>query len=681
MKNIRRKNRKRPEPLLDAERKKDTGVTKLAPRDDNELDGYKKRALYASFVVIFFFAVIISRLWYLQIQQGDHYSKMADSNRVRYLEVAAPRGNIVDRYGREIVTNRPSFNVVWVREDNKIDDEWLKKVTRILGMDTSELLEKIRKMAHNPGHIPVRLAEDIDWETVAKIENNRMNLPGIKIEVVPLRVYHWGNHASHLIGYLGEINKKELAASEAGVYRGGDLVGKMGLERLREKDLRGEKGRNYMEVNALGFEQKNLKGVEPLPGNDLRLTLDMELQKVAEEVMEKEDYAGAVVALEPNSGRMLVLASSPALHLDEFVGGISHKACNAMLNNPHHPMVNKLVQGQYPPGSTYKPITAVAGLAEGVITKDTVIYCPGYYRFGNRTYRCWKHGGHGAVNLKRALSESCDVYFYQVGQRLGVDRLAKYARLFGLGKRTGIEMEHEKAGLVPTAAWKKQRHGQVWQEGETLSIAIGQGYNLVTPVQLALMTAAIANGGTLYKPALVEEVRDPDGHVIDSFKPVVLERLKGQGRNLKLVREGLVEAVNGKRGTGKRARVSDKTITVGGKTGTAQVVRLKQYKHLKEEDIPYKYRDHALFIAFAPAENPEIVVAVVVEHGLHGGSAAALVARAVLEKYFTSENRNQEVETVMLPEEVLLGSSDLLTDDVAGAVLRQQTQVSFQKLH
>ena len=435
------------------------------------------------------------------------------------------------------------------------------------------------------------------------------------------------------------------------MYRGGDLVGKMGLERLREQDLRGEKGRNYMEVNALGFEQRNLKGLEPLPGNDLRLTLDMEMQKTAEDLMAVEDYAGAVVALEANSGRMLVLASAPALHLDEFVGGISHKAWKGMLENPHHPLVNKLVQGQYPPGSTFKAVTAVAGLAEGVITPESVIYCPGHYRFGNRTYRCWKRGGHGAVNLKRALSESCDVYFYQVGQRLGVDRLAKYAKLFGFGSKTGIEMEHEKPGIVPTTSWKKERYGKSWQEGETLSVAIGQGFDLVTPVQLALMTAALANGGTLYKPAIVEEVRDPDGHVIESFTPQILQRLSGQGRNLKLVRDGLVEAVNGKRGTGKRASLKDKDIMVGGKTGTAQVVRLKQYMHLREEDIPYKYRDHALFICFAPAENPEIVVAVVVEHGLHGGSAAAPIAGAVLRKYFEIHPRETEVSAAVFMNE------------------------------
>jgi penicillin-binding protein 2 len=652
MKNMRKRNRKRSKPVEDIDRRLDAGKIKITQRDDRELDFFRRRATYSSVVLIVFFAILIARLWYLQIQQGEEYKKLAENNRVRYLEVVAPRGNILDRRGREIVTNRPSFNVVWVREDNRLDDKLIKEVARILDVDVSELLARIRKMAGTPGHFPVRLAEDIDWEKVAYIENNRMELPGIKIEVVPLRVYHYGNVASHVIGYLGEINKKELSKVEPGVYRGGDMIGKMGLERLREKDLRGEKGRLYMEVNALGFEQRNLKGLDPLPGNDLQLTLDVDMQRAAEEIMMAEEKSGAVVAIEVNSGRLLVLASSPVLELDKFIGGISHKNWQEMLDNPHHPLLNKVVQGQYPPASTYKMVTAVAGLGEGVINPDTIIYCPGYYRFGNRTYRCWKHSGHGAVNLKRALSESCDVYFYQVGQRLGVNRLAGYAARLGLGKKTGVEMEHEKAGLIPTAEWKMKRYGKPWQEGETLSVAIGQGFDLVTPLQLALVTATIANGGTLYKPSLIKTVRDPDGRVLEQFKPTVLGRFTGQGRNLQLVRNGLIEAVNGRRGTGRRARFEN--ITVAGKTGTAQVVRLAQYKHLKEEDIPYKYRDHAWFTCFAPAENPEIAVTVLVEHGLHGGSAAAPIAKAVLEKYFVDRLQDpEEVTTVILPGRLL----------------------------
>ncbi|MGB5685153.1 MAG: penicillin-binding protein 2 [Candidatus Electrothrix sp.] len=644
---MRKHNRKRQPDQDISGWPRDIGTPRITHINDGELDFYRRRAMYSSVVLVFFFVILITRLWYLQIQQGEEYTKMAKNNRVRYLEIAAPRGNILDRKGREIVTNRPSFNVVWVREKNRVDDALIKKTASILNIEISELLARTRKMVGTPGHIPIRLAEELSWDQVAYIENNRMELPGIKIEVVPQRVYHYGNLASHIIGYLGEINPKELSSPAVEGYRSGDMIGKMGLEKLRQKDLRGEKGRHYMEVNALGFEQRNLKGLEPLPGNDVQLTIDVDLQRAAEELMMKDDKSGAVVAIEVNTGRLLMLASSPVLELDKFLGGISVKNWKEMLANPHHPLINKIVQGQYPPASTYKIVTAIAGLAEGVITPDSSVYCPGHYRFGNRTYRCWKKTGHGAVNLKRAMSESCDVYFYQVGQRLGVNRIAGYATRLGLGRKTGVEMEHEKSGLIPTSEWKMRRYKRAWQEGETLSIAIGQGFNLVTPLQLALMTATVANGGTLYKPGMIETVKDPDGHIIEQFQPTVLDRFDDQGSNLEIIKEGLIEAVNGKRGTARRAKLEN--ITVAGKTGTAQVVRLKQYKHLKEEDIPYKYRDHAWFTCFAPAERPEIAVTVLVEHGLHGGSAAAPIAKAVLEKYFGRRGRNPEkISSVVL---------------------------------
>jgi penicillin-binding protein 2 len=634
MKNLGRLNRKRIEPVPDAERLRGNGGTRLPKRDESDLGEYKRKALYSFVIIILFFSVIVARLWFLQVEQGDYYNQLADSNRVRSVEIAAPRGNIYDLKGREIVTNRPSFNVVWMRENNKINDEWLKHLTRLLRQDTTSLLDKIRKMAGTPGHLPVRLAEDIDWETVARIENNRMYLPEIKIEVVPLRIYHFGNLASHLIGYMGEISKAELDKADKTLYKGADLIGKMGLERLREKDLRGEKGHENMEVNALGFEQQTLKGDEPMPGNDLYLTIDVELQKIAEAEMAAKNWAGAVVAMEANTGRVLVSASAPELHLDEFVGGISQKAWQGMLDNPLHPLVNKVVQGQYPPASTYKTITAFAGLAEGVITPDTPVFCPGHLQFANRAYRCWKKGGHGTVTLRRAVAESCDVYFYTVGLKLGIDRLARYAKMFGLGEKTGVEQEHEKPGIVPSSDWKRKRYNVKWHEGETLSVSIGQGYNLTTPLQVAQATMVIANGGTLYKPGIVEKVIDADGREVGVFQPEVVSRLTGQGKNLKLVREGMIEAVNSRRGTGREAQIDAQGIVVGGKTGTAQVVRLAQYKGLKEENIPYEYRDHAWFTCFAPAANPEIVVTVIVEHGLHGGTAAAPIAAKILNRYF-----------------------------------------------
>jgi penicillin-binding protein 2 len=404
----------------------------------------------------------------------------------------------------------------------------------------------------------------------------------------------------------------------------------------------------------------------------LHLTLDVELQKIAEEEMAAKNRAGAVVAMEANTGRLLVAASAPELQLEEFVGGISQKAWQGMLDNPLHPLVNKLVQGQYPPASTYKLVTAFAGLSEGIVTPDTTIFCPGHYQFGNRTYRCWKKGGHGSVSFKRAVAESCDVYFYQVGQKLGVDRLARYARMFGLGDKTGVEIEHEKPGLIPTTEWKRKRYNTKWHEGETLSIAIGQGYDLATPLQIALMTSVIANGGTLYKPTVVEQVIDPDGKMTSSFKPEVLSRLSGQGRNLKLVREGMVEAVNSRRGTGREAQIdSQHGIIVGGKTGTGQVVRLAQYIHLKEEDIPYKYRDHAWFTCFAPASNPEIVVTVMVEHGLHGGSAAAPIAAKILNQYFEDKSKRQGEETGAQGERAaqrVILSQDMIEEGAAPTV-------------
>jgi len=607
-------------------------LEELSEHDDAHLDSLKRRIAFAGIIIIFFATIILGRLWFLQIHKGDEYRVRADNNRVRMREIAPPRGNILDRKGREMVTNRPSFNVVLVREDSNDVDELLKRLAEALDLDIPKLWGKLRDAAGKPRHIPVRLLEDVDWETLAYVENHNQEFPGIRIETIPSRVYHYDDLAAHAIGYLGEISKKELAERDPEKFTGGDLIGKMGLERLREADLRGEKGSSSSEVNARGFEQQLLKDVEPLPGNDIQLTLDAELQKVAEDLMDAGDKAGAVVAMEVKTGRMLAMASNPVLPLNQFVGGISHKNWNALLDNPKHPLINKVVQAMYPPGSTYKMITAMAGLATGVIDKDTVLYCPGHFYFGKRRYHCWKRGDHGAVNLKRAISESCDVYFYQVGLRVGVDKLAEFANKFGLGHKSGIEMEHEKSGLTPTKEWKKKRYQKKWQEGETLSVAIGQGFNLVTPLQICLMTATIANGGKQYLPQVIEKVTDPDGKVLEQFEPVVVEELQGERIFLELIRGGMEEVVQGRRGTARKVRING--LTIAGKTGTAQVVRLKQYKHLKEEDIPYKYRDHAWFTCYAPAEDPEIAVTVLVEHGLHGGSAAGPVARAMLESYF-----------------------------------------------
>ena len=607
--------------------------TKIKKIDADELNQLKKRTDVATLVIIFFIAVILARLWFLQIQSGSKYREKADNNRVRMLDIVAPRGNIIDSEGRTIITNRPSFNIVWVKEDSPDPDEIIKKLSLILGEEIADLLKKVREAADNPRHIPILLKEDIDWKTLVYIENNHYELPGIRIEVLPRRNYLFEDLGSHIIGYTGEINQQELDERKQDIYQGGDQIGKRGFEKLYEEELRGEKGILYMEVDAHGFEQRQLKGKEPLPGNDLQLTIDLDLQLEAEKAMVGK--AGAVIAMDVNSGRILVFASAPPVHLEDFVGGISTKNWQGLLNDIKRPLVHKTIQGQYPPGSTYKVVTALAGLSKGVINSSTVFYCSGSMTFGNRRYGCWKEGGHGPVSLHRALAESCDVYFYRVGLLVGVDVLAEYANSMGLGHKTNIAFEYEKSGLIPTANWKKLAKGEPWQEGETLSIAIGQGFNLVTPLQVCQMTAALANGGMLYKPFLVEKIIDPEGQVIKKFDPTVDVELMGLDNYLALIRDGLVGAVNDRHGTGNAAKLKD--ITVGGKTGTAQVVTMEKFKETDEEDVAYKHRDHAWFTSFAPAENPEIAVTVLVEHGGHGGSAAAPVAKKVLEKYFAKK--------------------------------------------
>jgi len=608
-------------------------IGKITKRDEEAVNILRRRALIGIGVIMFFLLIIISRFWYLQINLGEHYRSLSETNRVRIRTIPPPRGHIFDKYDRKIVTNRPSFNVSLVRADSYDIQDVLKRLSVVLDEDIEVLWERIRKGSATPRHLPITLKEDVDWQTLAYLENNKYKFSGVRIEVQPVRVYHYGDLAANIIGYIGSINPKELEADKDGIYEGGDLIGKRGLERIREGDLRGEKGSSSTEVNASGFEQQQLKYTEPLPGRDIKLTLDSDLQKAAEQYMAISDKAGAVVAMEVDTGRMLVAVSAPSIHLEDFLGGISQKNWKALLDNPRNPLLNKVVQGVYPPGSTYKIVTALAGLSEGVIDLNTTFYCPGHYYFGRRLYRCWKHSGHGSIHIKRAIIESCDVYFYQVGQRLGVDRLAKYAKKLGLGARSGIELEYEKRGIVPTKDWKRERFKEKWHEGETLSIAIGQGFNNMTPLQICLMTAAVANGGKIYQPQIVESVMITDGEVIEKFTPKLISELSSREKSyLRIVQEGLFGVVQGKRGTARNVRI--KGLTVAGKTGTAQVVRLAQHKGFKEQDTPYKYRDHAWFTCYAPADNPKIAVTVLVEHGLHGGSGAGPIARVVLKKYF-----------------------------------------------
>ena len=620
--------------------------------NDAELLTLKKRLRLASFVLLAFASILVTRLWFLQILKGADYFELSENNRTRLHWLNAPRGMIADRQGRPLIANRPYFNVTLVREDAPNPADLLNRLAAILDVDVNELLERIREGEDYPRYVPILLKQDIDWKTLVAVENHLYDLPGIRIDVLPSREYFYENLGSHLFGYLGQMNEKERAEHE-GEYQRNDQLGKLGLERIYEEQLRGEPGRRYVEVDAQGFEQREVSVQQPMPGSDLKLTIDRDLQDTAEDAL--SGTAGAAVVMEVGTGRILAIASSPPLELNKFVGGVSRKNWDAMQRDELKPLTNKATQGQYPPGSTYKMVVALAGLSEGVVNNDTTFFCNGAMRFKDRDYHCWKKHGHGTVSLERALAESCDVYFYSVGMKVGVDKLAQYAKSLGLGQPTGINLEHEKGGVVPSSDWKKRRFGQVWHEGETMSISIGQGYDLATPLQICQMTSALVNGGIRYRPQVIEAIMDADGNVAKGFEPIVDGHALGNPKSLNLIRAGMVAAVNNPHGTANIVKSS--TILVGAKTGTAQVVKLEQYKHLKEKDIPYKYRDHAWFTCFAPADKPEIAIAVIVEHGLHGATGAGPVARRLLKEYFKGIRLTKEKEVDVVEEGV--------ADDVA----------------
>ena len=594
---------------------------------------YKQRITGVMICVLVAFTVLLVRLLYLQIVMGGEYLTLSLNNRIRLQSIDPPRGLIYDRNNRVLVENRPSFDVSITLKDARPVEKTITKLADYLDLPSQELMQKLSSSKGISAYKPIQLQQDIGRDALASIEAHKYDLPGIAINVKLLRHYLNIKDAAHLIGYLSEINSTELAGGKYPGRRRGDFIGKFGAEKAFEKYLQGTRGGRQVEVNANGRVVRVLKTVAAKPGQNIHLTIDHILQKKAESLL--QGVAGAAVAMDPGSGRILALASSPSFDQNYFASGMSHEQWDSLISNPFRPMENKAIQGEYPPGSTYKIITALAGLEEGVIDEATEFFCPGYHRFGNRIYRCWKRGGHGKVNIVKALAQSCDVYFYQVGQLLGVDRLAWYAKAGGLGSRTGINLGKEGRGLIPTAAWKKKRTGVAWQRGETLSVAIGQGFNLATPLQMVDLTSAIANGGTRYKPIILESITTADGRVVYQNEPQVMGKIPLSAPSLELVKKGLWEVVNGEKGTARSSRLAD--IEISGKTGTSQVISRKKDDTRSEQERPAHLRPHAWFIAFAPSAAPEIAVAVLVEHGEHGSSAAAPIATELIKTFLRAE--------------------------------------------
>ena len=587
--------------------------------------------------ILLVFGLFGVRFFQLQIVQGQEFRGIAEGNAVRLVRLEAPRGDILDREGRVLATTRPAFGVEVIPSDVRRPELTYAALGLLLDGDGEALRQRVGQPRGRLRFQPVRLEGDLSFDQLARVESHLYALPGVLTDVRPRRDYVAGGLAAHLIGTIGEIRKNQLETGDYADYRQGEVIGQSGIEQMLEPSLRGKAGGRNVVVNVSGRIVDVLDEIPAVAGGSVTLTLDLDLQRAAEEAFLPDAVGepakmGAAVALDVRNGDVLALVSKPSFDPNDFAGGVNSAVWKQLTGDEWRPLQNRAISGQYPPGSVYKPIVAAAVLAERLTSPQERVFCPGHFTFGNRTYKCWKKEGHGSVDLRDAIKKSCDVYFYTMGLRLGVDRLADYAHALGLGRLTGIPLPQEKPGLIPTSAWKQKRFHEKWMAGETVSIAIGQGYDLVTPLQLAVAYAALANGGRVVKPRLVLSRRDAHGEVVPEPQVEPHQEIVIPEDALRRVLDGLEAVVEEPGGTGGRARVPG--VRVAGKTGTAQAVGLKHTEDLKEQEIPIRYRDHAWFVSFAPVDAPEIAVAVLNEHGGHGGSAAAPIAQKILARYF-----------------------------------------------
>ena len=614
-------------------------MRKIGDRLDEYDPGQFKHKFKMLFIIVAVaLSLLVMRLWYVQVIKGDELRQRSENNSVRLRKIKPMRGLIMDDGRRVLVDNQPSFDIVFIPNRTKDIRKVIEKIKELYTERSltfpslSSLPDRVKPF------VPVLLERNISMEKLAVVETHALELPGVVTEVTPIRQYLNGEMTAQIIGFTGEVSREELDRSTTGKFSSGDIIGKFGIEKFLDSHLRGKSGAEQIEVNVAGKEVRSLGRIPAVLGDNVVLTIDSALQEAAWTAL--GNRAGAVAVLDPRNGAVLALVSSPSFDPNLFNGGISFDDWESLSNDPRHPMENRAISGQYPPGSTYKVILAAAALEEGLITPETTFYCNGTFELGDRVFRCWQEKGHGNVNLHRAIVESCDVYFYNLGKMLGVDRIAAYAQAFGLGAPLGIDLPREKGGLIPTKQWKLSRFRQSWQMGETISLAIGQGYNLVTPLQLANVYAALANGGTLYRPRLVKQLESSDGHVVKVYQPEKQGVLPVRPENIEIINRALWGVVNEKGGTGYILKRKEQDVC--GKTGTAQVIGLPQdAKTRKTKRVSADFRDHAIFVCFAPYGNPEIVVAVILENAGHGGATAAPVAKRVIETYFAQKKMTQ----------------------------------------
>jgi len=600
-------------------------------RDTERHKFFSRRALMLGAGQGALMCALVGRMYFLQVVEAERYKTLADENRINFRLLAPPRGKIIDRKGQPMADNQQNYRVVIIPEQAGDVDRTLNMLSLIVPLSAGERRRISREVKRKRAFVPITVRENLDWSDVARIEVNTPDLPGIFIDVGQSRHYTYGPQTAHVLGYVASVSEKELTGDPL-LELPGFRIGKAGVERIYDLALRGTGGSSQVEVNALGRVIRELDRQEGQPGAEVRLTIDLQLQRFITERL--GDQSAAVVVVDVNTGEVISLVSTPSFDPNAFNTGLSQAEWESLVSNPKAPLTNKAIAGQYAPGSTFKMVVALAALEKGVINADSHVFCNGKVKLGNATFHCWKRGGHGTVDLQRALEQSCDVYFYEVARRTGIERIAAMARRLGLGSPLGIDLPGEKSGLIPSNEWKKAAIGTPWQLGETLIAGIGQGYILTTPLQLAVMTARLANGGHEITPRLTK-----DKITKDSIAPFAKVEQKSIGlipEHLKLVLDGMINVVNSPTGTAFRSRIKDNTQRMAGKTGTVQVRRItkaeRETRVLKNHELPWKERDHALFVGFAPYDNPRFSVSVVVEHGGGGSSTAAPIARDILKE-------------------------------------------------
>lgn len=616
------------------------------------------KALYLIIAVVI--SVFSLRLWHLQIIQGSELREFSEQNRLKHEKVLAPRGLVFDRNGQILVDNLPGFDVTITPQYVSNLQEVAEDLAKLLQIDPKKVITEVRKSrVQNGSFRPVRVKDNISRDDVIKVEKLRIKHPGLEVQVSIKRSYLLGPVGAQLLGYVGEISKDELPrfnkdrkAEER--FEQGDIIGKSGLEQVLDRDVRGIDGMRFVQVDAHGREiaqetpsliSSFTRTTESVPGQSLVLTIDKDVQEAAWKALAGTERIGGAIAMDPKSGEILAWVVAPSFDPSEFSTGISAKLWSKLINDPYKPLRNKIVQDGLPPGSTFKAIVALAALQEKVATPQTTHYCSGSMRLGRKVYHCHLKQGHGNVNITQAIERSCNIFFYKMGMALGIDRIAKYARAFGLGSRSGILVPNEVSGLIPDSEWKKKTYGEEWQAGESLSNAIGQGFILATPLQMAIAYSSIASGGPVFKPHVLKKIVDVDGKVLKEIEPEIkMDTSTGLNTEVKIspevfaiVREGLRLVANGSHGTAVRSRIPG--VEVAGKTGTSQLFQLTQDQvYAKCHNRPMQQRHHGWFMGYAPATDPKIVVAILSEHSCSGSGGAAPVAKdimtAYLQKYY-----------------------------------------------